>query len=409
MRAGAGASPPTGEEVEDLYLEGAVSNGALRALSVMGRAWFLAAALAVVFVLADGAAAESTLVLTPNRGMIGDPVRGEQPVNGCQTYRLHWEQLDGPVLGTDSGSDGRGSVSFRVPDSAGSTHTVVATCQASPGAAEQVVGGAPFTVAELGATSTVLTSTTRPATTLPATSTTPPATAGGHLSPTSTATASTRPTATTRKPPTAATTTVAPPTATTAGRRQDVADCERQAVDAMSQLVYQPARRMTVGESYEVVVSLALEASDVPAVVIPGPDRTTVVQLRTAECTIEAELTGAPDFTVTPPGPSGQSFLRTRVLTWRWQVSPNRTGPGLRLRLQLKPIIREEGRPSVPGSVDVHDAVIQVDAQPQSLVAKVDRHVNGFFDNPLAKFLLLPGGSGIVTVWVARRFRRRMT
>lgn len=351
-------------------------------------------------VVAGRAAAESPLVLTPNRGAVGDLVRGEQPVNDCQAYRLRWMEPGGPVLGTDSGSDGRGSVSFSVPDGAGTTQTVVATCQASPGEEERIVGGAPFTVSAVVSTTTVRPTTTRPAGTVPVTTTTPPGA-------TSIAPPPTQPTATTRTTLTLGRTTLAPPTPTTAGRRRDVADCERQAADAKSQLVYQPARRMVVGGAYDVVVSLALDASDVTSVVIPGPDRTTVVQLRTTECTIEAELTGGTDFTVTPPGSSGQSFLRTRILTWRWQVSPSRTGPGMRLLLHLKPIIREDGRSPVPGIVDVHEAVIEVDALPQSLVAKVDDRVNGFFDNSLAKFLLIPGGGGVVTVWAARRFRRR--
>lgn len=382
----------------------------------MRRVRILAAALAMPFVFVDRAAADSPLVLAPNTGIVGDVVRGDQAVTDCQTYRLHWKEPGGTVLGTDNGSDGRGSVTFRVPDSAGTTQTVVATCQAAAGAEERIVGGAPFAVAAAGSTSssltTVLPPTSRPVTSLPptsrpATSLPPPSTT--QPGPASTATPSTRPTVTTRSPAPASTSTVAPSTPTTAGRRQDVADCERQAAEARSQLVYQPARRMTVGGSYEVVVSLALDASDLPDVVIPGPDRTTVVQLRMAECTIEAELTGGTGFTVTPPGSSGQSFLRTRILTWHWQVSPTRTGPGMRLLLRLKPIIREDGRSPVPGTVAVHEAVIDVDAQPQSLVAKVDGHVNGFFDNPLAKFLLIPGGSGIVTVWAARRLRRRTT
>jgi hypothetical protein len=370
----------------------------------MRRARVVVIAVIMLFVLADRARADGALVLTPDKGRVGDLVRGEQQVSDCPTYRLRWKEPGGLLLGTDSASDGRGTVSFRVPDSPPGTQTVVATCQVTPGDEEQVVGGASLAVATAGPTSTSVTTiaptSTSPPTTRPATSTT-------RSGPSSTAPTSTRPTVTTARPPSATTTTPTSTTSTTAGRRQDVAECERQAADAKSQLVYQPARRMTVGGAYEVVVSLALDASDVPTVVIPGPDRTTVVQLRTAECTIEAELIGGTDFSVDPPGPSGQSFVRTRVLTWRWNVSPNRTGPGLRLLLHLKPIIREDGRAPLPGILDVHEAVIEVDAQPLSLITKIDRHVNGFLDNPLAKFLIIPGGSGIFTVWAARRVRRR--
>lgn len=372
----------------------------------MRRARVVVIALIMLSIQVDRVDADGALALSPDKGRVGDLVRGEQSVSDCPTYRLRWKEPGGLLLGTDSGSDGVGTVSFRVPDSPGSTQTVVSTCQASPAAEEQVVGGAPFAVAVGGPTSTsvttiVPTSTSPPSTTRPTTSTT-------RAGPSSTAPSSTRPTATTRSPATATTITPARPTSTTAGRRQDVADCERQAATAKNHLVYQPARRMTVGDAYDVVVSLALDASDVTSVVIPGPDRTTVVQLRTAECTIEAELIGGTDFTVAP-GASEQSFLRTRILTWRWQVSPNRPGPGLRLLLHLKPIIREDGRAPVPGAVDVHEAVIEVDAQHQSPVAQVNDRVNGFLDNPLAKFLLIPGGSGIFTVWAARRVRRRQS
>jgi hypothetical protein len=381
----------------------------------MKRISVLAAAVALLYLLPGSAAgaAESALVLTPDSGMVGDTVRGEQAVSDCPTYRLHWRDPAGLVLGTDNGSDGRGSVSFRVPDGAGTTQTVVATCQAAPGAGEQIVGGATFAVATAGTSTTrttVLASTTTVAgattttgvpVTVPSTSTTV------RSLPSSRPTATTARTATTRTPPPSGPTTAAPPTSTTIGRRPDVVACEQRAADAKAQLVYQPARRMTVGYPYEVVVSLALDASDLPAVVIPGPDRTTVVQLRPVECRIEAQLTGGADFTVTPPNPDERSFLHDRVLTWRWQVSPNRTGRDMRLLLQIKPIVVEDGRPPLAGSVDVHEALIRVDARPESLVVKVDHGVNGVFDNPLAKFLLIPGGSGIVSVWVSRRVRRR--
>jgi len=51
----------------------------------MGKAPVLIVALAALFVLADGAVAQSALALTSDRGMIGDLVRGGQPVTACTT------------------------------------------------------------------------------------------------------------------------------------------------------------------------------------------------------------------------------------------------------------------------------------------------------------------------------------
>jgi len=190
------------------------------------------------------------------------------------------------------------------------------------------------------------------------------------------------------------------------GPAREIAECERQAREASSQLVYQPERRMTVGVPADVIVKLALTPSDVGSVVLPGPERTTIVSVRVGRCTIEAQLSGG-GFTVTPAEPRSQSFLDSRVLTWRWQVTPNQTGAGLKLLLRLQPTIVEDGKTPRPGSDDFHDALIRVDAQPQSLIAKVDDGVSGFFANPLAKALLIPGGGGLVTLWVGHRLRKR--
>ena len=82
----------------------------------------------------------------------------------------------GDVIGTDDATDGQGTVYFRVPDSPGSTQQVVASCKASPGGSERVVGQAAFSVLELGPTSStsstlVTTTLSPPATTAPRTTT----------------------------------------------------------------------------------------------------------------------------------------------------------------------------------------------------------------------------------------------
>ena len=384
------------------------------------RAWALLAGslLGVVTVPTSAALADDGLVLSPNRGFVGDGVKAEETVSRCAVFVVRWK---GDVIGTDDGSDGRGTVHFLVPDSPGSTQQVVASCRTSPGGSERVVGQASFDVLEVNATTTTTlfptTTTATPSTTVPGSTTRPrsPTTSGGptpstRTPPTSTVTS--RAPATTGRPTTTAPasrpTTVGPSPSSTRPVPQDVAECERQARDAESRLVYQPNRQMTVGIPYDVVVQVALDSSDVSVVTTPGPEPTTVVRLRSARCTIEAELTGAgSDFQVTPPGPLAQSFIASRVLTWRWQVSPLRTGAELKLVLRLQPTVIEDGKPPRPGSGEVHEALIRVAAQPQSLIAKVGDRATGLVGNDLVKLLLIPSSGGLLTLWAGHRYRRR--
>ncbi len=352
------------------------------------------------------AGADGTLVLLPALGHIGDTVLAEQPVVLCDTYRLRWTDAAGPLLGTDSGADGRGTVTFRVPDSDPVSHAVVATCQASPAAPELVVGLVPFLVTTGSSSSTVVTTTSLPggATSVPRT-TVAPATTVGTRPPATAPTVTTRGTGTTATSPT--TSRSAAP-ATTLGLPKNVADCERQLRKASSRLVYAPNRRMTVGVPTDVVAKLALDAPDVTAAVLPSPDRTTIVELHILRCTVDVTLAGD-GFTVTPPGAIGQSFVDSRVLTFSWQVTPTRAGAGLKLGLHLLPRVIESGQPTRPGSEELHEAVIDVTAVPQPVLHIVDDKVNGFFANPLAKLLLIPGGGGLISVWAGRRLRRRPT
>jgi hypothetical protein len=374
-------------------------------------------ALALSVPAAGVASADAGLVLSPANGSVGDSVVGRQDVRDCALFTLHWQDESGPVLGTDDGGDGVGSVTFRVPAGASGPHTVVATCRRleSPGG-EGIVAEAAFDVTLAGPTSTVSTTlpqaTTRPQATTPPTTrppaTTPPSTAGGVVGSAPASPSSSRAVTTTVGRPattTAPSTTVKPAAGGTAA--QDIAECERQAREARSQLVYQPNQRMTVGGTYDVVVQLALTAADLPAVVVPGTARTTIVEVRTARCTVEAELLGGTVFSISPPGPRAQSFVDSRVLTWHWQVSPRQIGPGLKLLLRLQPTVVEDGKPPRPGSDDFHEAVIQVDSQPVSLISRVDRDVNGFVGNNVVKLLLLPSSGGLLTFWAGARFRRR--
>jgi hypothetical protein len=169
---------------------------------------------------------------------------------------------------------------------------------------------------------------------------------------------------------------------------KDISECDRIARESDSQLVYQPDRTMTFGNSYEVVVKLALDEIDAKAVEIPGPSPTTIVTVGGTQCTVEAELTSA-DFEITPGGPQPQSFLDSRVLTWRWQVAPRWTGTDLRLLLRLQPIWIEEGKPPRPGSGEFYEAVIEVESKPQSLISKMNRGVSNVFGHPLVQYLLI--------------------
>lgn len=363
--------------------------------------------LGVVTFPTSAALADDGLVLSPNQGSVGDGVNAEETVARCPVFVVRWK---GDVIGTDDGSDGQGTVYFRVPDSPGTTQRVVASCKASPGGSERVVGEASFNVLEVNASTTT---TVGPTSTVPGTTTRPgsPTTSRGPAPSTTPPTSTSRTPATTGRPTTtapASRTTVGPSPTSTRPIPQDVAECERQARDAESRLVYQPNRQMTVGIPYDVVVQVALESSDVSVVTTPGPEPTTVVRLRSARCTIEAELTGAgSDFQVTPPGPLAQSFIASRVLTWRWQVSPLRTGAELKLVLRLQPTVIEDGKPPRPGSGEVHEALIQVAAQPQSLISEVGDRANGLVANDLVKLLLIPSGGGLLTLWAGHRYRRR--
>ena len=373
--------------------------------------------LGVVTFPASPALADDGLVLSPTQGFVGDGVKAEETVAKCPVFVVRWK---GEVIGTDDGSDGRGTVYFRVPDSPGTTQPVVASCKASAGGPERVVGQAMFEVLDMNASTSTTTSTTilSPTSTVPGTTTRPgsPTTSLGRTpstrTPRTTVTSTSGAPTTTNRPttttPAIRTTTVGPSPTSTQPVPQDVTECERQAREAESRLVYQPNRQMTLGIPYDVVVQVALDSSDVSVVTTPGPEPTTVVRLRSTRCTIEAELTGAgSDFQVTPPGPLAQSFIASRVLTWRWQVSPLRTGAELKLVLRLQPTVIEDGKPPRPGSGEVHEALIRVAAQPQSLISKVGESANGLVANDLVKLLLIPSGGGLLTLWAGHRYRRR--
>ena len=352
----------------------------------------LAAALAVPM---EPAAAQVALVLDPTSGGAGRQVTGRQVVPAtCATFTLRWNTATGPVLGTDSGADRLGTVSFVVPQGSVGDHLVVATCRSGAGG-ETLVGQARFFVGA-GATTTGGTSLTIvTTTTVGATSSSrPPGSTTSDTGVTSTSGVNTTsvPPGKTRPPP--------PPP-------RDAEECRKQAEEAQAAaLVYQPTQQMTVGKRYDVSAVLGLDLADVGSVSLPGTAPTTVTVVGRTGCTIEAKLSG-PNFDIEAATASEQSFALTRALSWRWHVTPKIAG-GLTLVLTLQPRIGDPGGVRLAGSALTADAVITVDSQPESFWGKVGRWSRDFFGHPAVQYLLLPaGGAGFVSIGAVAWLRRR--
>ena len=294
---------------------------------------------------------QAGLGLDPGIGPAGTAVTATQAVDAdsCTTFALFW---DGDVVGTDNGDDGVGEVTFRVPaGSSPGSHELVATCD------EIGVGEAVFTVVDSTTTTTVAPTTTE--TTQPDVQPEPP---------------------------------------------QTIEECEREASEAQAQLVYEPERRMVVDRTYEVRAAVALE--ELPPDVT-FETTTTVVPLPGITCTIKADLSGA-DFDIEAKSAPEQSFIGTRVLEWRWDVSPKRPGDGLQLTLSFQAIIVEGDR-TVPGNSKLHEAFIDVDATPVSFWSSFVGAMTDFLSHPV----IAPATALVVTTFVAwlgrllwRRFRR---
>lgn len=376
--------PPTG-----------VGRRGRRGAGVVPRGWMAAvmvvAMVVVVVVLgaAAGWAQAGSLALDPDRGAPGTEVTASQSVAAeqCATYRLRWDGESGQLLAVASGADGSVTVTFEVPDAEPGAHVVVATCQPGTGS-ETAVGQATFTVG--GPIPSSTTTTVRRST--------------SSLTSTPTTTPTTSPTVPSTGPPPEP----PPPPPPPPPPAEDFAECERRVRAAQANLVYQPERRMTVGQSQPVVAALALNPFDPGVVTIPGPEETTIVPVppEATGCLMEARLIGS-DFEISPSEPQLQSFRDTTVLTWLWQVRPTREGSDLSLVLRLQPLFREEGQSPLPGPDETFEAIIDVDAEPRSLWSQVGGWISAFFGNEAVRYLLLPGGGGIVTVLVAQRVRGR--
>jgi hypothetical protein len=366
--------------------------------------------------LAMPAGGQEGLQLDPATGPAGREVDAAQHAlpDWCTVYELRWGGLFGASLGTDDASDGVATLTFRVPQAAPGTYQISGSCRQPSGGAIpvgqatfEVTPGSPTTTAVTvpGSTTTTTTrapttttSTSQPASSVPPSTTTP-----------STATSSTAPPMSTTSVPDATTTTTAPPVGhpPPAPVPTTLEECEDQARQAAAQLVYEPERRMTVGGTYDVIAALALSKEDLAiAEPIPSSSPTTMVLVTGARCTVEAELTGSA-FDVTPDGPRAQSFVDTRVLTWQWQVTPRRTGAGHKLLLRLQSKIHEPDGAGRNGRDVFHESVITVSTEPVSAPERLGRWINGAAGNEVVRYLLLPGGSGVVATWVWRIVRRR--
>ncbi len=130
-------------------------------------------------------------------------------------------------------------------------------------------------------------------------------------------------------------------------------------------LVYEPDRRMTVGQTYAVTAAVTVDGS----VDVTFASPTTVVPVQNPRCQVEAELSG-PDFEVDPPAARAQSLVGRTDISWRWQVRPRREGGDLQLTLRIQGQLLEDGL-VLPGPEDTTSATIDVTARPVSLADRV--------------------------------------
>jgi hypothetical protein len=297
-------------------------------------------AAAVLLTAGFGWSQPDDLTVAPSSGRPGDAVtvsQGELP-DGCGTFTV---LFDSQFMGEDDASDGKGSVTFDVPEQGEEgVHSIKATCSD-----HDTVGTGTFTILP----TVVPTSTLVPTTEDPSDTTT--------------------------------TESDGPTTTTTEGDApipQTGDECEEQARQADAHLAYEPERSMVVGRGYEVTAAVSLD--EVPSSVT-FQDTTTVVTIGGVRCTITAKLTGS-DFDITQRSNEEQSFVGTRVLVWSWTVRPHTDGDDLELALTFQSKIVEGGR-SFPGPTTLHEAHIDVHAVEQSAWGRAWDGIYGFLHDPI--------------------------
>ena len=93
---------------------------------------------------------------------------------------------------------------------------------------------------------------------------------------------------------------------------------------------------MTEGQTETVEAVANVGTEPVPGTLAGGePAESIDVSL---VCQVEARLEG-PDFEISPEDWTARSFLRTNVITWRWQVKPETSGKALPLSLRLRAFV----------------------------------------------------------------------
>ena len=222
----------------------------------------------------------------------------------------------------------------------------------------------------------------------------------------------------TTAPPTTTTTTTAPTqtttSTTTAGTRPRgtstttsgmsdrarLKECERQAKSA--EVVYQPKRQMTVGETSQVRVIASVASGEGRTDITLGSSTTVVaVELR---CQVEARLRGN-DFDVDPEEFQEASFLDRPQIVWSWDVSPKRIGDAV-LTLEIKSNAEIDGR-TVVGTPHLYSASISVNAKPETFGDKTHRWSNAVVEHPLVKglapLLLVLGTVASLWRWFLKR------
>jgi hypothetical protein len=179
-----------------------------------------------------------------------------------------------------------------------------------------------------------------------------------------------------------------------------VKSCERDLQRLRERrLTYQPAQRMTVDQSSDVVVLLS--NGPTVGITLPGTSPTTVVKVQTP-CFVSAELAGAA-FTISPNGPQQQSFTTQSTLIWKWTVIPSREGRDLELDLTLQPVFVLPGGVPDPGPDNRFVKTITVTAVRHS----ASRRILAFVSNPVLLSLTGAVITGLLTagatIWLTRR------
>ena len=169
-------------------------------------------------------------------------------------------------------------------------------------------------------------------------------------------------------------------------------------------LTFQPRQVMRVGE--ETTVEAALSEPNVPVPPLTGPP-TTVVSVPTT-CNVQATLSG-PFFKIDPATPQTLSFVTTPTITFRWGVTPQRSGSNLALTLTISSVVELNGT-SLVSAPDARSENITVAAIP----VPFPTHLHHIIADPavatlIALAALIVGGIPLVRVHRRRKAAKSTT